>query len=467
MLRSAIFIRFWIIMSKKNIFLLQLLKYESIMNRIIATTILLLTFFTISAQEIITKNKKNDYNKWSVEVNIGNNKPIKPFSKGYSTSADNVFMKFPVLNHFDIGVRRMFSTKFGLKLDAGSDIIENHKGSDSKPFNSQQNIVSLQIVYNIGKDFGVEDFTNNRFGLLAHFGIESSQLNGKTEAGKKVSEYNGGIMYGLTPQFKISDRFAVSLDFSFLTNTRQHLNWDGNYSTVSGNLTGNINYFKLGFNYYLGKNEKHADWYTNKIPADSDPEIEKRLDALDLKLIDTDKDGIVDHLDAQNNTPEGVAVDSKGRIIDVNKNGVPDELEIIGKDSKDGKDGKDGVDTFDMSQSDAMKMLVEKGYLNVFYDINKDEPNAGSTNNIYYIIKFLRSYPNTKVTLIGYTDITGNTASNLELAQRRVENLKKVLMLKSIDENRISIFAEGIDKDNKTSDNTSLQLARRVSIILK
>ena len=430
------------------------------MKKLIATTILLFTFFTISAQEIITKQNKNEYNKWSVEVNIGNNKPIKPFSKGYSSSADNVFMKFPELNHFDIGVRHMFSTKFGLKLDVGSDIIENQKGSDSKPFYSQQNIASLKMVYNLGKDFGFEDFTN-RFGLLAHFGIQVSEFNGRTGTGKIVSEYNGGVIFGLIPQFKLSDRFAVSGDFSFLINTRQNLNWDGNYSIVNENLTGKINYFKLGLNYYLGENEKHADWYNNKIPADIDPEIEKRLDALDSLLIDTDRDGIVDHLDAQNNTPEGVVVDSKGRIIDVNKNGVPDELEVIAKD------GKDGVDTFDMSQSDALKMLAEKEYINIFYDVNKDEPNEGSTNNIYYIIKFLKSYPNTKITLIGYTDITGNTASNLELAQRRVENLKKVLMLKSIDENRISVLAKGIDIDNKTSDNTSLQLARRVSIMLE
>ena len=428
------------------------------MKKLIATSILLITFFTISAQEIITKQNKKDYNKWSLEVNIGNNKPIKPFSKGYSSSADNVFMKFPELNHFDIGVRRMFSTKLGLKLDVGSDIIENQIGSDSKPFYTQQNIVSLQMVYNLRKDLAFEGFTN-RFGLIAHFGIQVSQFNSGY-----LEDNNGGIIYGITPIVKLSNRFAASVDFSFLTNTRQHLNWDGGGSQTNNNLTGKMNYFKLGLNYYLGKNEKHADWYNNRIPADTDPEIEKRLDALDSKLIDTDKDGIVDHLDAQNNTPEGVAVDSKGRIIDVNKNGVPDELEIIGKD---GKDGKDGVNTFDMSQSDALKMLVEKGYVNVFYDVNKVEPNAGSTNNIYYIIKFLKSYPNTKITLIGYTDLTGNTASNLELAQRRVENLKKVLMLKSIDENRISIFAEGIDKDNKTSDNTSLQLARRVSIILK
>lgn len=433
------------------------------MNRIIGATILLLTFFTISAQEIIKKESKNEYNKWSVEVNIGNNKPIKPFSKGYYTSADNVYVKFPTINHFDIGVRRMFSTKFGLKLDIGSDIFENEKGTDSKPFYSQQNMASLQMAYNIGKVMGFEGFTN-RFGLLAHFGIQVSEFNGKRVNGVNVTEYNGGVIFGLTPQVKLSDRFAVSGDFSFLTNTRQHVNWDGNHSILNDNLTGKINYFKLGLNYYLGKNEKHADWYNNKIPADIDPEIEKRLDALDSLLKDTDKDGIVDHLDAQNNTPEGVAVDSKGRFFDLNKNGVPDELEVI---AKDGKYVKDGVDTFDMSQSDALKMLAEKEYINIFYDVNKDEPNAGSTNNIYYIIKFLKSYPNTKITLIGYTDITGNTASNLELAQRRVENLKKVLMLKSIDENRISVLAKGIDIDNKTSDNTSLQLARRVSIMLE
>jgi OOP family OmpA-OmpF porin len=229
------------------------------MNRIIGTTILLLTFFTISAQEIITNQSKNEYNKWSVEVNIGNNKPIKPFSTGYSTSGDNIFLKFPVINHFDIGVRHMFSTKFGVKLDIGSDIIENQKGTDSENFYSQQNIASLQMVYNLGKVLGFEGFTN-RFGLLAHFGIQYSQLNGKKLNGKDVSENNGGSIFGLTPQLKLSDRFAVSVDFSFLTNTRQHLNWDGAYSNVSRNLTGRLNYFKLGLNYYLGKNEKHADW---------------------------------------------------------------------------------------------------------------------------------------------------------------------------------------------------------------
>ena len=255
------------------------------MKRIIGTTILLLTFFTIPAQEIITKQNKNEYNKWSVEVNIGNNKPIKPFSNGYSSSADNVFMKFPELNHFDIGVRRMFSTKFGLKLDVGSDIIENQIGSDSKPFYTQQNIVSLQMVYNLGKDLAFEGFTN-RFGLIAHFGIQVSQFNSGY-----VEDNNGGIIYGFTPIVKLSNRFAASVDFSFLTNTRQHLNWDGGGSQTNNNLTGKMNYFKLGLNYYLGKNETHADWMLKKDivnPVKIIPVTENEVDKIEEFIVNFD-----------------------------------------------------------------------------------------------------------------------------------------------------------------------------------
>jgi OOP family OmpA-OmpF porin len=183
----------------------------------------------------------------------------------------------------------MFSTKFGLKLDVGSDIIENQKGTDSKSFHSQQNMASLQMVYNLGKVLGFEGFTN-RFGLLAHFGIQGSQFNGR-RANIKVTEYNGGVIFGLTPQVKLSDRFAASVDFSFLTNTRQHVNWDGTYSNINGNLTGKINYFKLGLNYYLGKNETHADWMRKKDivnPVKIIPVTENEVDKIEEFIVNFD-----------------------------------------------------------------------------------------------------------------------------------------------------------------------------------
>ncbi len=42
---------------------------------------------------------------------------------------------------------------------------------------------------------------------------------------------------------------------------------------------------------------------------------------------DVDKDGVPDYLDSENNSIAGVAVDSKGVMVDINKNKVPDELE--------------------------------------------------------------------------------------------------------------------------------------------
>ena len=44
---------------------------------------------------------------------------------------------------------------------------------------------------------------------------------------------------------------------------------------------------------------------------------------------DADKDGVPDYLDVENNSIAGVAVDTKGRMVDKNTNGVPDELENI------------------------------------------------------------------------------------------------------------------------------------------
>ena len=48
----------------------------------------------------------------SIELNGGLNKPTRTMTEGYSTSTLSPF-------HADLGVRYMFSPKFGLKLDFG------------------------------------------------------------------------------------------------------------------------------------------------------------------------------------------------------------------------------------------------------------------------------------------------------------------------------------------------------------
>lgn len=426
-------------------------------NKIIITAALLLTVVTTKAQENLEKTEKQ-FNRWSVEVNAGPNKAIKPFASRYSSSNETKVLNVSSVNHFDLGLRFMVTPKFGLKFDLASDQISNQKGSNSLPFEVQQYRLGLQGVVNAGRIMGFEEFSKS-IGVLVHAGLQISRVTPQMGINYGLSENNGGIMFGITPQIRITNKFVFTADFTILSNVRQHLNWDGSNSDQSNNLTGQMYNTSLGLTYYFGKKEKHADWFVPIIEATPDPEVAKRLDAMDALMNDTDRDGVVDHLDTENNTPNGVAVDSKGRFIDVNKNGTPDELE---PKSKDGKDGSTSV-----AQSDAIKMLIEKGFVNVFFDINKDEPNTGSMNNVYYIIKFLKSYPETKATLSGFTDLNGSEASNVNLSQRRAQNLYNVIIANGVEANRVSILGNGVDKDYTTDSTTGLGLARRVSISLE
>lgn len=445
------------------------------MNKIFATLVVLLVASLTSGQEKIPNNKyvyietvkkdsKYDFNTWSVEFNIGTNKAIRPFSKGYSASGDNRFFNFTGINHFDIGARRMISTKFGFKFDYALDVVENQEETDSKPYHSLQNRIALQGVVNLGRLLGFETFTK-RIGLLAHGGPQASRFYGKeaiykmnTITGyKKHKEYNGGYMIGLTPQYRVTDRFVITGDFTVLVNSRQHLNWDGSYSPDETNLGGQMNNITLGLTCYLGKKEKHADWYVSTDPRYA--EIQDNLNKLDSLMIDTDKDGVYDHLDLQSNTPKDVAVDSRGRFIDLNKNGVPDELDPIANNTTE------QVKSAKETQSES---ILDIGFVNVYYDVNKDLPNSGSINNVYYIIKYLKTYPNAKILLSGYADINGPESRNIDLSKNRAENLKKIIISNGdIDSNRVTAIGKGVDKTSKVNDEVSLQFGRRVSITLE
>ena len=397
------------------------------------------------------------FDRWSIEANIGQNKAIRPFSAGYYTSDPTVYFNFSGIDHFDLGLRYMFTSHFGLKLDVGYDVIKDQDGSGSLPFETNQYRVGLQGVANLARVFNFESFSS-KIGLLAHAGIQVAQVEPQMGVNKGKSEQNGGLMIGLTPQYKIANWLALTGDFSIISNLRQHYNWDGTYSAESNNLSGLMYNTSLGFTFYLGSKKQHADWYIETAGTSENDTALKRISDLEAMLHDTDKDGVPDYLDIENNTPSGVAVDSKGRFFDKNKNGTPDELEP--------RNGLDGSNNKFVSKSDAVKMLVEKGFVNVFFDVNEDNPNSGSTNNVYYIINFLREYPDAKAKLIGYADVRGNEKNNKDLSKRRAQKLYDIIIASGVNANRISISGEGVDTTfPKTK--TGLDLARRVSIILE
>jgi OOP family OmpA-OmpF porin len=436
------------------------------MIKFTTTIAVLLITSVLTAQQDSLKGKP--FNRWSVEINAGQNKALKPFSAGYYSADPDKFFTFSGVNHFDAGVRYMLSETFGFKLDGAYDQIENQDGSSSLPFSTKSYRIGLQGVVNLGHIMNFESFTK-RFGLLGHAGMQVSRFVASSDRHEK----NGGVVLGITPQFRLARWCALTGDFTYIGNVRQHLTWDGQFSPAENNLAGSMVHTSLGLTFYLGKKATHADWYSNAKSKAYMEEVtqlsrenKKRLDDFEKMMDDTDRDGVPDYLDAQNNTPNGVKVDAKGRFLDSNGNGTPDELE-----PRSGRDGKSAAAATNGSngsstQSDALRELIAGGYLNVFYEVNKDVPNAASSNNIYHIIRYLKKFPNTRVTLIGYADKQGNEKTNRELSRRRAEKLSGLMKASGIPAGRITISGEGVDS-SFPGVGAGLQLARRVSITIE
>lgn len=422
-------------------------------------TLLIITY-TAFAQNA-DKIKSVDYNRWSVEANVGQNNPEKPYGDGYFASDPKKLFSFNGLEHIDLGLRYMFNPYFGAKLDLGYDLMKNQSGTSSLPFETKQYRVGLQGVVNAGRLLKFETFTN-RFGLLFHAGLQVSQLAPQMGVNKDVTEYNGGLIVGLTPQIKISNRLVLTGDFSLLNNTRQHLNWDGSTSDLTNNLTGTLLNTSLGLTLYLGKKDHHADWHVEKIvkpePVEkyNDQDLKKRIDELERMNIDSDKDGVPDYKDLQPNTLEGLEVDSKGRFIDVNGNGIPDESENGGQISSN-----NGIDFNDPEYM----AIIEFEYNIMYYDLSRVDPNRESRKKLAFVIDYLQKHPDLKVKLTGYTDNIGSLQSNNKLSQRRVAKLKNILESFNISSDRIDIEGKGIDTTYSFSSNGE-PLARRVNIII-
>jgi OOP family OmpA-OmpF porin len=110
------------------------------MKKKFASVSLLILSFAASAQDMSTTSTKNSiekdsFDKWSIELNGGVNKPLRAMTAGYSTATLNPF-------HADLGARYMFSPKFGLKLDFGYDNFQER--DNTAPFESKIIRTSLQ-----------------------------------------------------------------------------------------------------------------------------------------------------------------------------------------------------------------------------------------------------------------------------------------------------------------------------------
>ncbi len=409
---------------------------------------LLLSAYFVSAQD----EKTFDYDRWSIEVAGGLHKNGKPMAAGYSTPT-------PGFGQVSLGTRYMLNNRFGAKLDFGYSTFQEEK--DYPEFKSNYYRVSLQGVANLGSVLNFETWTNT-IGLLAHAGAGYSQLSAKEPIDRANNDQMLHVIAGLTPQLRLGNNVAITADLSAISNMRQDITWDGTSSMTEGGFDGLVINFSAGLTFYLGSNEKHADWYTKEsVFEDKLSDHEDRISKIETDLLDTDQDGVPDYLDREPNTVSGVTVNSKGIAVDKNENGIPDELEGPLDERYVKKDG------YVPSDGSSIAELLNKGYVNVYFRFNSDTPETYSLEAINYLMKYMKDHPSANAELIGYADEIGNPEYNKTLSEKRAKRVYDILIASGVAANRLSYSGNGEDNSVDKGSAPARQLVRRVTFRLK
>jgi OOP family OmpA-OmpF porin len=418
--------------------------------------------------ELISVESSNEivgdtYNRWSVEFDLGQSRGGRPYAKDYFGSDPSKFLGGFQINHYGLGVRYMLGPKFGIKSHFSYDDIKKLPGSESKDFKLQHLQLTFEGVTNAIRLFDIQE-DSKRFGLLFHFGVQVSQMSPQMNTNKGKKELNGGLIVGITPSIRVLNDFSIFLDVTLNSNIRQHFNWDGSYSDSNNNLIGSLFTTSLGISYSFGKDKIHGDWAIIKEVND------KRLDSLNSRIgeieelmNDSDKDGVPDYLDAEQNSIAGVAVDTKGRMVDKNNNGVPDELEKYVNSSI----ANNNNTTANIATENAILQLINDGYIAAYFETAKVTPNNASASNIGFILNYLKNNPGKNVEIAGYSDETGGTESNNKLANDRAQNVKAILIKAGISESRITIISRGEDDSVEKKSDWAKRLVRKTIFKIK
>ena len=433
------------------------------MNKKILLSLFLLTTIIGNSQITIFKRLANDsINRWSFDVNVGQAKGVTPYQNGYYSSNPNQYFGSFSVNHINIAGRYMFSPKMGLKFGLGFDQVKNNSNTPSLPFKMNVYTLSTEAVVNLIRLMDIQKSMGN-IGLLFHGGIQINSMtpsisNPAVGQNNKVTEYNGGFLFGITPTYKITDRIALTADLSFTSNYRQHLSWDGFYANENQNLSGSMISYSGGMSFSIGQDDVHGDWAEIKnAKSEKELELEKRVGEMETLMNDTDKDGVPDYLDQENNSTAGVTVDSRGKMVDLNKNGVPDEMERY-LDSKYSNKTNETA-----AGPDMVTKYINDGYVAAYFDTRNAIPTNVSTQGINFMLTYLKNNPTKSVNIFGHADEIGKSESNDTLSMKRAENVKQILIKAGIAPERLNVKSNGEDASVDKDSEGARRLVRKVT----
>jgi len=277
-------------------------------------------------------------------------------------------------------------------------------------------------------------------------------------------ETNVGVVFTTSMGIsrKINNRFNIGLEHQvMLSDNDAH---DGIRFRTALDQTNNsdiLHYTNLRLGINLGNFDKVTEplyWLNPLDGAMNDIADLKQRPA--LNITDTDKDGIIDMLDQELDTPEGAAVDTRGIALDSDGDGIPDYKDkepysppgyIVNKDGvADVKccitmdDVNNAIETragaMIKSKSDCGKWFLPM----IHFDLDRSNIKPEFYGHLHHVANVMKMCPSLCVTVQGHTDVRSSNNYNKVLSHNRAENVVNYLVnTYGIDRSRIKLMYGG------------------------
>lgn len=400
-----------------------------------------------------------DYNKCSVGLNFGGHDGM---------SKTNHSTKVYQISHIELNTRYMLNNRFGIKFDVASDKFnfkDGHPATNALRF-------SIQPTFSLTDVLHMNDFSS-RLGMFLHVGGAYATMWNKTLLSGPKELFNSGEgsidemlqgVLGLTTQIKINERLSVNADISFMANIRQNNGFDFEAAPITGGgFSGYYATATVGFNYYIGKAKTHADWtYTprlNQADLNRITALEKQASEVASKLADDDKDGVINAVDQEANTPAGNAVDVTGKTVvptpapDLNTIDTDGDGFVDAKDECPTVKGTDNGCPEDISTEKDAKVLNDLGINDIMFVKGSSAINPTYNSIMDKLVSYMAANPNQKIAVTGHTDTEGGDDLNNKLSEARVNAVVSYLTSKGVNKSNLDISYKG-KKETKYAGST-------------
>ncbi len=467
---------------------------EKIKRQMIVKSLFII--FILTSSSVFSQINDKNYNKWSLGLELGGHDGLNRLVQGT--------IRIHQIHHYSLHARYMPNNRFGWKLKASYDLFKwvNKPNPLPNPTHFYNFVIGPTV--NITDVLHFDDFTK-RFGALIYLGAGYGQMSSLTPY--SAAPYNRPLIdegqidrmligsFGLTPEYKISDRISINADISYLFTIRQDRTFDYLEALPQdGGTTGSFFNWSVGCTFYLGKRKTHADWTFSKRGSSIDTtrilKLEKSSTENQKKLNDDDKDGVINAVDEELNSKEGALVNTKGitiyteeKSLDSDNDGFPDVNDLcpllkgnaLGCPDSDGDNIPDIIDGCPLEKGSPnangcvemknQRIDLEKlGIYDVLFATGSSVINDSYKEILNKLSALMIERSEIIIEMTGYTDQTGSDATNILLSKKRVDACMKYLESKGVNRSRFNISFKG-ESNSKYKGNTTESNAgnRRVS----